>query len=474
MSDSLDEKVASSTMGDEEVTLSPLSLQQLESRIMNNLSDLIHDSVARGISAMATAPAPAVSAAPLSAALQTPRSRPLAIVRESPFSTQRSASIGTRRPLFLPTQQIPVQPAAPIPSANVSTAAAVGDVSPSSHVDRGMLGSSPPPGAYAVPHPRPNRRVDKPKVFTGTPKERPNSRHWLRKAQTWLELAHEHEPERVLVRLFSTVLDDNASIWFQNLHDRAGREGIELTLQQVFDEFIHHFEGGQTKAWVELQFGALQYGKGACKDLPSMETEFDRLAGQLYPGAELTEAGNALLANRYAEIIQKGHLALWEKAVDYHPSSLDDWKAAVQQAFTVMEIKGAATKQTHQRGFRSSYQSSTSASSTATPSMGNAAPRVFVQQLQHEDSDADAKATWERQEGEQPPAEELQELKANRDNDSKAWPGSHLPKSTRERLKKLGKCWLCYKRGHMAPDCPDKGKPVVGPRRQPTPVELKA
>ena len=44
--------------------------------------------------------------------------------------------------------------------------------------------------------------------------------------------------------------------------------------------------------------------------------------------------------------------------------------------------------------------------------------------------------------------------------------GSHLTFQQRERLRELGRCWICIGRGHRAYDCDKKGK--VGYPRKPT------
>jgi hypothetical protein len=263
------------------------------------------------------------------------------------------------------------------------------------------------------------------------------------------------------------------------------RVGTTVTLQQVFDAFLLHFDGGRTKQLVQHEYNKLVFGKGACKDLPSTDTEFDRLVGLLFPGAELTEAGNAMLANKYSEILREGNMELWEKTLEKNPHTLAEWKAEAQTAFTVMEIKAKAAKQNPPRGSFRNYQSSSSSPSTS--SHGQAASSVSVHQLQHEGDDA--KLTWERQEGEPVSPEELQEFKAKNvrkvPKPSRSGSGSavrststyraHLKDDLQDQLGALGKCFLCYKHGHIGPQCPDKAKyKDVSNRRQPTSAELKA
>jgi hypothetical protein len=116
-----------------------------------------------------------------------------------------------------------------------------------------------------------------------------------------------------------------------------------------------------------------------------------------------------------------------------------------------------------------------------------------VHQLQadHGDGGGDVKETWERQEEEQPSDEELQEFRPqtrrfrkkgsgnsakpnSKSGESKSKWGPHLLPELRDELRSMNKCFLCYKRGHWAPDCPDIEKHKdVKKRRHPTDAELK-
>ena len=86
----------------------------------------------------------------------------------------------------------------------------------------------------------------------------------------------------------------------------------------------------------------LVYGQGECKDLSATDSEFDRLAEELYPGWETQEAARRLLAVRYADIIRRGDIVLWEKAMDLQPNTVNEWKAAAQTAYAILEKKKAA------------------------------------------------------------------------------------------------------------------------------------
>ena len=278
------------------------------------------------------------------------------------------------------------------------------------------------------------------------------------------------------------MLDGSALTWFMNLQTRAERESRELTLQQVFDAFVKTYEGGLSQRLGEQELNSLTYLKGRCKDLNATDNEFDRLAQELYPGAEESPAAVALLARCYSEIIRRGDEALWEKAMDAQPHTVDEWKAAVQNAYTIMEAKAAATRYSRgRRDFRPSF-SSTSSSST-NPSRGVS---VRVNRMQGEaEGDQEESEAWERREGEAEPHEEqLQQLharkgggrskstaKSSAETGQRRW-GAHLSYDERTQLMRAGKCWTCCQPGHMASACPKQGKD--GYPRKPTEEELKA
>lgn len=312
------------------------------------------------------------------------------------------------------------------------------------------------------------RRVPEPVKFGGTSKERTGARTWLQSARNWLALSAEGESDAIRVMMFATLLQGSAVTWFMNLQTRTEREGGVLTLQGVFNAFVKTYEGGLSQRLGEQRLNSLVYGKGSCHDLNATENEFDRLAQELYPGAEDSPAAIALLAHTYSEIIRKGNEELWEKAMDSQPKTVDEWKAAVQNAYTVMETKRASHGKG--RGDRTDMRTSFGSTSASTNRGG-----VTVRVQQMEDRGESHAETRERQEGEgEENEEELQraEVRRNQPNPSSRRLGSHLTYDQRTQLMKAGKCWICYQKGHMASECPQKGK--AGYPRKPTAEELKA
>jgi hypothetical protein len=289
--------------------------------------------------------------------------------------------------------------------------------------------------------------------------ERPKARMFLHAASTWLRLTCEGETEEVKVAMFSTLLLDSAQTWFTNHEARAQREQRALTLQELFESFIETYEGGLSRRLAEQQLETLVYRKGKCTDLSTLDGEFDRLVGLLYPTAANSEDADLMLAIRYAAILRAGDSLLWEKAVDAGPVTLLEWRAAAQNAYTTLAIKRAAAARTESK--------SSSSFSTSRPGQTVRAAAMS------EGAGADEDSSLERDEGQPEAALGAAAAKGRQGQ------GADKPKPLRlltdtqfQQVKAEGRCFQCYQQGHRAKDkeCPEKGKP----RRKPAPGELNA
>ena len=138
--------------------------------------------------------------------------------------------------------------------------------------------------------------------------------------------------------------------------------------------------------------------------------------------------------------------------MDAQPLSLDEWMGAVQNAHLVIETKKAHLRET-QRVDRSEvrttyYPRTPSSTSTPTYRSGSA---VQVKRVGVEGDDND-NATRDEPGNE----EEVQKAEVSRTTSRPATQerlGSHLTFQQRERLRELGRCWICIGRGHRAYDC---------------------
>ena len=321
--------------------------------------------------------------------------------------------------------------------------------------------SSPSPKA-----PSRSLKAPAPKPFNGSSKEKANAVSWLRATGGWLRLTAPGESDETLITLFEGVLGDNPKKWLQNFQDREAAGHRRVTLQRVFDEFVMTYHGGVSEKLAEQQLNALVYGKGECKDLVTLDNEFDRLALELYPGWETSKAAISLLARIYAEAIHKGDEELWEKAMDAQPSTLDEWKVAVQNAYVVIETKKAhrSKARVDRQEVRTTYFSRPAQSTSSSSSSSVQVKKVGLEEDSHDTPGEEGEEEVQKAEvssTSRPPFRSTHERL-----------GSHMPFKHREQLMALNKCWNCLQVGHRAFHCEHKGKP--GYPRKPTAEDLKS
>ena len=405
------------------------------------------------------------SALPLTMGVATPvsmHSRPR--MGMTPFGTRFGAAdgvSGVRRPLFVPPPVVRVAPPAPT----------VAPPSQGYPVDPSLsAGNTMTPTASRDPPPP---KVDAPSKFKGTMGERDKADEWWLLVLNWLRIAGKNQPEDMLVLMIGSVLAGEAHTWYTVLQQTAMAQQIPLTVQYVSDVFLSTYVGGTTRMMKQLELSSLTYGEGRCVDVVSTQTEFERLASSLYPGASLEPQADELLATAFADIYKRGDFKLWEKAVEMNPVTLDEWKAAVQRAFiirrTVVEGRKAIQRMASSmasagsRGFSRPTQSSFA---------GARVQQMETYMTDEEDDDEEGK------EGEPGVAAgQIQQMGTTNGKRGmtgargRKWtPGPRLLSTPAERQKLMqkGKCFHCFKPGHRVAECPDVEKPA----RRPTAEEL--
>ena len=343
-----------------------------------------------------------------------------------------------RRSLFVQ----PAVVAAPPPS-NVPTATSTS----SSEVRR-----PPPP------------KVNQPKLFLGKLEERDGAEMWLSEAMNWLKIAGASQPEDMRVLMFGTLLSGEAHLWYTMVCTTAEQAGVQLTVQDLSSEFLLKYEGGTTHMMRQQQLTSLVYGKGKCVDVVSTQTEFERLSSSLFPGASLDFNASQLLALSFSQIYLRGDIELWKDAVKLGPITLDDWKAAIQQAFimrqTVAEGRKALQRTTGQTPHRPFH--STSSSSSARLHQMDTANEEEGRQGGETDTPVEGMNKMGTRRG-APPSKP-----SGRDGKKDDFEKSPITWAELQKFKSRGQCFHCYKAGHRAQDCPDKDKP----KRRPTQEEL--
>ena len=286
-----------------------------------------------------------------------------------------------------------------------------------------------------------------------------------------------------MASMFATLLEGPAEDWYYRLLRKTEAKHQQLTMQLVFDEFVRKYESGLSRSMAETQLNELTYGKGKCHDIFTTDAEFDRLVAMLYPNIDDDSDSMPLLARLYSDIFRRGDIALWSEAIRMQPQSVDDWRAAIQTAHTIQETIAGAAKQTG-RGppfsSRQSYPSHAVSVSFPSSTSSQRTPAVSVKQMQGKAALEDEKEetyTWERQEGESEAAahsEQLQQVAvrkgprgpstgatgqgASGGNDRRQY-GNHLTPEQRAALIKVGRCFNCVEKGHVASRCPSLEKP---------------
>jgi hypothetical protein len=373
--------------------------------------------------------------------------------QRTPFGSSRlgvGEGVGVRRPLFVapPVVRAPPPPPAPVVAPAASPPAAVRD--------------PPPP------------KVNSPKPFKGTLSERDGAEKWLSSVMNWLSIAGKNQPEDMRVLMFGTVLESDALTWFNTLQQMAREDQVELSIQLLSDEFLIKYAGGATHIVRQMEFSSLVYGKGKCVDVVSTQTEFERLASSLYPGASLNPLADELLAMAFAEVYRKGDFKLWEKAVEMNPITLDEWKAAVQRAFMI--------RQTVAEGRKAILRNASQATGAANrPFHSSSSSDNSIARVHHVDASSGIGLTdsdEEEDEVKEPaPSENLQQMGTAKKGgggrkagpkDKKRAPGFVTTYAERQILMRKGQCFHCYKAGHRVSECPDIDKPA----RRPTAEEL--
>jgi hypothetical protein len=356
--------------------------------------------------------------------------------------------------------------------------------------------ATPEVAATTFSHQRPLKGKE-PEKFGGSEHERVGARRWLRTARNWLKLAARGEDEATMVDMFATLLKDAAGDWFYHLQEAAERRGEELALQFVFEQFVLKFEGGVSRVLLQQELDNLVYRRGKCKDIYATDAEFDRLVGMLYPDLEDDAQSMPLLAKVYSDIFRRGDVDLWTEALRMQPETVNQWKVAIQKAYTLLQILATAPRAMGRGGYGGGrpYSSSPSPSSSSGTfaSMPHRNPGASVNEMQGRtvgDEEKGETYTWERKEGEeeQPPySEQLQQVAVKR-GPAKAPAsaptgqrgqggepfrrfGDHLSAQERAALVNVGRCFNCSEKGHVARRCPSLDKP--GFPKKPRAEQLK-
>jgi hypothetical protein len=283
-----------------------------------------------------------------------------------------------------------------------------------------------------------------PQRFKGTDAEKMKASQWLKGVDDYFMLDHKHRTDDDLVRLFGQLLDDSALTWFRM---NQMQEGEGWTLTRVYEAFAVQYAGSSTSVLLQSQLMDMQFSRK--KDFTSFASQWQNLIAQLYPREWAMGQGpdGLLLGQLFADVIQRGDVAVWTKAIDSSPQGLAEWKAAVQRAITVIKV----TDDARARAIGSSAYSTRSH------------PTTTVRVNAMEDGEHDNE--YERGEGGTGELNQMQgrpRPRGGQQGTERRAPGPHLytPEEF-AKLKDLRLCFHCGRKGHRGVDCADRraGKP---------------
>lgn len=307
------------------------------------------------------------------------------------------------------------------------------------------------------------KAMEKPPRFSGeTEKEREEVESWTQDVTAWLRTQFSQftgdysEDQWTLVQ---SLLGGTAKRYMSVAKETDPTQTWE-TMKSGFIEFIRG--GRETHSLWMQKMERLTYGRDKCRDLLSLEKEFEQLRVKLYPSSSYDPAMNAVVGRLYGAAIERGDLLLaaeMQRILAVHPDqpTLSQWKnAAVKGA----QIRKLATTATGRGGGRdqSRWGSYTSSGEARTPG-------EKVNELSGDGDD--------ESEADDPGSAQLQQLQGRKGSSrTSGKSGFRLPDEVYRRVMEKRLCLQCYKPGHRINDaaCKEKGQK----KRMPTEQELNA
>jgi hypothetical protein len=296
-------------------------------------------------------------------------------------------------------------------------------------------------------------KVKAPKTFSGaTEEEREGVQAWTNDLSNYLQgqfgrLKQRHPDMEWLVAL--PLFEGTARQWLDN----ARLLDPEKTWEDIKPTFIEFIRGSRESRGLQVtKMLRLVYGQGKCKDLLSLEKEFEELRMRLYPSSSTSAELNEVVGRWYSEAISRGDPELYNTMMimlgGIDQPTLSQWKAAAAKAVQVRQVTVAS-----QRGRQQAIRAWNWQRATPTERVNELSEGV-----EEEEGKNDPGATAA-----------VQQMQGRRPRPKSSTP--FLPDDVWEKVKAKGVCFQCYQPGHMRGDatCKEKGKP----RRQPTAEELK-
>jgi hypothetical protein len=305
----------------------------------------------------------------------------------------------------------------------------------------------------------PIKGLPKPDKFAGADvRERASARIWVQSICNWMELSVPDRSDADQVRVFATFLSGDALRWFEQQRALYAAQRQPLLLATVVDLFIRRMQADDALAALTAEFFNLTlWVSSDCSDLHATEAAFDSRAMVLYPDTALTVGGDSMLAGMYGQVIQRGDRGLWEDALRHSPRTLEEWKAAVQLAYTFREAKKVG-RQTSSRPPYSGWRQQGGEQSVRANQASAASGKQEADAAETPGESAAVSAQFAVAGGGKPHAQR-RGFKQLSDEQFK-------------RLKAAQRCLDCYGKGHRWWKCPVVTERLPG--RAPSAEELNA
>jgi hypothetical protein len=308
-------------------------------------------------------------------------------------------------------------------------------------------------------------KMERPVKFSGEKeKEREEVETWADDVSNYLAsqfgVLRGHYPDSEWTLLLS-LLTGMARKWVEGDRDVNQWTSWEA-LKPRFIEFI---SGGRESRTLHLeQMEALVYGKDKCKDLLSLEREFERLRVKLYPSSSNAPEMNEVVGRWYGDAIKRGDVNLYVEMLrsigaNQQPT-LSEWKTAAVHAVRIRELTAATRRAGQFAGTRSGHWGNQGQART---------PSVPANEMGGGDDGNDLGDTTDML------TEDAQQIegrsKSGRPTRNPGKSGFRLSDDAYRRVMDKRLCLQCYKPGHRIGDaaCKEKGQK----KRMPTEQELK-
>jgi hypothetical protein len=299
-------------------------------------------------------------------------------------------------------------------------------------------------------------KVKVPKSFSGaTEEEREGVQAWANDVSNYLHGQFGQLKRRYPEKEWNVALplfESTARMWV----DSARLINPHTTWEELKPSFVEFIRGGRESRTVQVErMSKLVYGQGKCKDLLSLEKEFEELRMRLYPSSSTSTEMNEIVGRWYSEAIARGDPDLYETMTymlgGTDQPTLSQWKAAAARAVQVKQVTAAARKGRQQSRRAWNWR----------------APTERLNEL--------SEGVEVEEETEDPGAATVQQMQGRRGPRRNPKPSTRDPPLSDEEYKLVmtkGLCLQCYKPGHCRGDaaCKEKGKE----RRKPTAEEVKA